>query len=62
MLNIFKKQWTANSVTLSAVLFALSPVPLSANALEEIIVTAQKREQSIQDVGIAITAFSRRAD
>ena len=26
--------------------------------LEEIIVTAQKREQSIQDVGIAITAFS----
>jgi iron complex outermembrane receptor protein len=26
--------------------------------LEEVIVTAQKREQSIQDVGIAITAFS----
>jgi iron complex outermembrane recepter protein len=28
------------------------------DGLEEIIVTAQKREQSIQDVGIAITAFS----
>jgi iron complex outermembrane receptor protein len=28
------------------------------SVLEEIIVTAQKREQSIQDVGIAITAFS----
>lgn len=29
----------------------------SARALEEIIVTAQKREQNINDVGIAITAF-----
>lgn len=29
-----------------------------AQVLEEITVTAQKREQSIQDVGIAITAFS----
>jgi len=36
-------------------------VPLGAFAqgvLEEITVTAQKREQSIQDVGIAINAFS----
>ena len=31
---------------------------LNAQVLEEIIVTAQKREQNIQDVGIAITAFS----
>lgn len=30
----------------------------SAQVLEEIVVTAQKREQNIQDVGIAITAFS----
>jgi iron complex outermembrane receptor protein len=30
----------------------------SETALEEITVTAQKREQSIQDVGISITAFS----
>ena len=29
-----------------------------AQLLEEVIVTAQKREQNIQDVGIAITAFS----
>ena len=29
-----------------------------AQVLEEIVVTAQKREQSIQDVGIAITAMT----
>jgi iron complex outermembrane receptor protein len=34
------------------------PVGASAQVLEEVIVTAQKREQNIQDVGIAITAFS----
>ena len=32
--------------------------PVNAQVLEEIIVTAQKREQNIQDVGIAISAFS----
>ena len=30
----------------------------AAGVLEEVTVTAQKREQSVQDVGIAITAFS----
>lgn len=41
-------------------LLGLALVPFVCNAaiLEEIIVTAQKREQNIQDVGIAITAFS----
>ena len=29
-----------------------------AQLLEEVVVTAQKREQSMQDVGIAVTAFS----
>ena len=29
-----------------------------AQVLEEVVVTAQKREQSSQDVGIAITAFT----
>jgi iron complex outermembrane receptor protein len=29
-----------------------------AQVLEEIVVTAQKREQAVQDVGIALTAFS----
>ena len=32
--------------------------PLQAALLEEIVVTAQKREQSLQDVGIAVTAFT----
>ncbi len=31
---------------------------LSAQILEEIVVTAQKREQSLQDVGVSVTAFS----
>ncbi|NIB40175.1 TonB-dependent receptor [Pseudomaricurvus alkylphenolicus] len=30
----------------------------SASVLEEVVVTAQKREQSMQDVGIAVTAFT----
>jgi len=32
--------------------------PLRAAVLEEITVTAQKREESLQDVGISVTAFS----
>ncbi len=31
---------------------------VQAQVLEEIVVTAQKREQAISDVGIAITAFT----
>ncbi len=31
---------------------------LNAQVLEEVTVTAQKREQSLQDVGISVTAFS----
>jgi len=43
-----------------AVVSGLAPeaVAQQAGALEEVLVTAQKREQSIQDVSIAITAFS----
>ena len=32
--------------------------PASAQVLEEVVVTAQKREQNIQDVGISMAAFS----
>jgi iron complex outermembrane receptor protein len=37
---------------------ALAAHAAPAQVLDEIIVTAQKREQSLQDVGIAITAFT----
>lgn len=36
----------------------LYALPASADLLEEVIVTAQKREQSLQDVGIAVSAFT----
>ena len=41
-------------------LLALILIPFIANAavLEEVTVTAQKREQSIQDIGISVTAFT----
>lgn len=48
---------TLSKIALSV---ALSSIAFSAQSavLEEVIVTAQKREQSQQDVGIAITAFT----
>ena len=36
----------------------LSCLPAHSAVLEEILVTAQKREQRLQDVGISVTAFS----
>ncbi len=50
-------------IGLSAPFDARAQTPQAAkeqNALEEIIVTAQKRQQNIQDVGISITAFSEK--
>ncbi len=45
----------ALSVLSAAILFA---GPSSAQVIEEIVVTAQKREQSLQDVAIAVTAYT----
>ncbi|WP_339673442.1 TonB-dependent receptor [Dasania marina] len=36
----------------------VASMPIGASVLEEIVITAQKREQSAQDVGIAVTAYS----
>jgi iron complex outermembrane receptor protein len=44
--------------TFLAMNLAAAPAQAADGDLEEIVVTAQKREQSIQDVGISITAFS----
>ena len=41
-----------------SLLIFFSQSALSQGVLEEVVVTAQKREQSLQDVGIAITAFT----
>ena len=51
---------------LSLALSAAIATPLAqaqsqdAFSLEEVIVTAQKREQGLQDVGIAISAFQEK--
>ena len=39
-------------------LIFVAPVNVFADILEEVIVTAKKREESLQDVSISITAFS----
>jgi iron complex outermembrane receptor protein len=45
-------------IVIALALVALWPGLASTQVLEEIIVTAQKREQNIQNVGISITAFT----
>ena len=37
---------------------AMTPPAFSQGSLEEVIVTAQKREQSLQDVPVAVSAFN----
>ena len=55
---------SAGILALFTSLFAAAPAIAddttnTPNVLEEIVVTAQKREQNLQDVGISITAFGR---
>jgi iron complex outermembrane receptor protein len=49
------------SVVGAAVVAALGPVPAVAQELEEIVVTAQRRETSLQTTPVAITAYSGEA-
>ena len=46
------------SVCVTGILALATGQFAKAQVLEEIVVTAQKREQNIQDVGIAISAFT----
>ena len=48
------------SVRTAVALFAalVMALPLNAAVIEEVVVTAQKREQNVQDVGIAISAVT----
>src|SRR6185436_18754245 len=51
-------------LSLCASCLALALTPLAASAddqLQEVTVTAQKREQNLQDVGISIAAFSQES-
>ncbi len=50
-------RWIFISLLGSSIILSFSNAA-SAQILEEITVTAQKREQSLQDVGISIAAFS----
>lgn len=43
---------------IACVLGMLPAASMAQSVLEEVIVTAQKREQNLQDVGISVTAFS----
>ena len=49
---------TAIARSVSAAVVASVAAPAAAQELEEVIVTATKREESIQDVPLAITAFT----
>jgi len=49
----------SNYVLSAAVCLALGlSLPAAAEILEEVVVTAQKREQSLQDVPVSVTAFT----
>lgn len=45
-------------VLCTAIAAALGVSPLNAAVLEEMVVTAQKREENLQDVGMSVTAMS----
>ena len=51
---------TALAVATSSLAATVSPVALAAEfALEEIVVTARKQTESLQDVGLAVSAMSQ---
>ena len=49
---------TFRRVALGVAFASLTTLAAHAEVLEEVTVTAQKREQSIQDVGIAVSAYT----
>src|ERR1051325_6111186 len=57
----FKHSLLATSAVLAAAIGASAhaqTAATSSNTIEELVVTAEKREQSLQDVPVAISAFT----
>ena len=52
------RHFTTLSIAVAAALATLVGPSVQAQVLEEVIVTAQKREQNLQDVGISVTAYT----
>jgi iron complex outermembrane receptor protein len=53
-----RRQLLAATALVSAALAASSAHGQSTNVIEELVVTAEKREQSLQDVPVAVSAFT----
>ena len=58
MLKFVSSNTVAKVVLWSAFTGLLMPVSVSADLLEEVIVTAKKREENLQDVSVSLTAFT----
>jgi len=56
----FKYRLLASGALLAAMLGASAAQAQSGNTIEELVVTAEKREQSLQDVPVAISAFTSK--
>ena len=55
-----KHSMLRNALTSAVAAATLSSPALAQNVLEEVVVVAQKREQNLQEVPIAINAFTGR--
>ena len=53
-MNLRMKSLRVFSLAMGLISFSIS----NAGVLEEVVVTAQKKDQPLQDVGIAVTAFT----
>jgi iron complex outermembrane receptor protein len=55
---MLKRQLLAASALVGASLLTTNAFAQDTNVIEELVVTAEKREQSLQDVPVAVTAFT----
>ena len=61
MMNLKFREGSATNFRIKAISSAITlavSLPVGASVLEEVIITAQKREQNLQDVGVSVAAFS----